>query len=123
MSIFKTVLNFLSGGVIQRGFDTIDKYVDSQTDRTRLKTELLQTHIKTRAEVMKTRAFWLVLLAGIPPVYHATWVYIYSVHFCKTCMWPKPWDIAALPSAYADYQWLAIAAWLGVLGVLGWRWK
>lgn len=123
INIFTGLFKWLSGGVIQKGFDTIDKFIESETDKERLKKELLQTHIRTRAEVMRTRAFWLVFAAGLPFIYHAGWVAIYSVHFHQNGMWPKDWDIAALPSTYLDYQWLAIATWLGVLGVLGWRWK
>jgi len=37
------ILNFLTGNVVGRVFDTIDKKVESETDKEKLKADVLKT--------------------------------------------------------------------------------
>lgn len=84
----------LSGDVIGRAFDVIDKKVAAETDRERLKADVLQTWLKNRT-VMP----WYVDFCFIGPL--AVWwasVILYSIFWCQKCAFAQSWSIAALPA-------------------------
>lgn len=117
--MLKTLLKWITGGALDRALGSVDKYIAAQTDREKIKAEILREHIRTRGDWLRAGGFWLVLLGGLPFVFHAAVVNIYSVFWCKLCAYPKLWSIAALPPPFDEYQWVVILTWMGALSVMG----
>ena len=51
------IAKLFGGGFLDRIFDTIDKKVDSETERQRIKNETVQTYIRQKANFTNGRAF------------------------------------------------------------------
>ena len=91
--MWKAVLNFFTGGIVGRLFDTTDRKVAAESDKERLKADVLQTWLRNRVAMP-----WFVDFAFIGPL--AFWwgaVCVYSVFFHAGGPFPQTWDIAALP--------------------------
>lgn len=112
-------LSFLFKGPLSRALDTVDRRIDAQTDKEKIKADIIQTHIKSQSGFLEAGGFWLIFIGGLPAVFHAGAVYIYSVLWCSTCAFPKDWSIAALPTVYAQHQEIIILTWMGGLGLMG----
>lgn len=113
------LLKLLSGGVLDRILDTVDRKVDAATDREAIKGEIIREHYRTRAGFMQAGGFVLMLLFAVPLAFWFGAVCVYSVFWCAGCMAPKEWTIAALPAPLDEWSWLIIVAIFGVLGVAG----
>lgn len=109
----------LGGGVLDRVLDTINKKVDSETDREALRTEAVREHMRTRPDWLRAGGFWLLVIAGAPFIYHVAWVCFYSVHWCADCHAPVNWTVAALPEPFDEYQGWIIMAYIGGLSLFG----
>lgn len=115
-------LQFILKGPLGRVLDTVDKRIEAQNDRERIKAEVIKKHMETQSSWLQSGGLWLMLLAGGGAVFHSTAVFVYSVFWCATCAFPQTWSIAALPPVYAEVQWIVTLAWLGVIGVMSiWR--
>lgn len=122
MNWLLSLIGMFFKGPLSRILDTVDKRVEAQNDRERLKTEVIKKHMETRSSWLKSGGLLLMLLAGGGAVFHSTAVFVYSVLWCSTCVFPQAWSIAALPAVYAEMQWYVVLAWLGVIGVMSvWR--
>jgi len=121
MKLLTFLLNLFGGGVLDRALDTVDRKIAAETDRDRLKGEIIKEHMRTRADWLRAGGIWTLLILLIPQAYHLGMIAIYNVHFCANCMWPKPWTIAAAPGVYAQYQGWIILAGIGGLGLLARR--
>lgn len=119
--MFKTLLSWLTGGVLDRAMSTVDKYIDAQTDRESIKAEIIKTHMLTRADWLRAGGFWTLLLFAVPTAVHYMAVVFYSLLWCQGCMYPQGWTIAALPGAMAEWQGWIIMASIGGLSLLGLR--
>jgi len=110
------LIRWLTGGVLDRVLDTIDKRVDAETDRDRIKAEVIKTYLETRPGFMRAGGFWLMLLFAAPLGFWFAAVTIYSVFWCAGCAFPQDWTIAALPPPLDDWSGLIIASIFGVVG-------
>ena len=65
-------VKWFAGGALGRILDTIDKKVDSKTEREKIKAEAIQAHFATQADVIKTsmssKVFWLVWFVFAAPL-------------------------------------------------------
>lgn len=116
-----TLLNWLTGGVLDRVLDTVDKRVDAQTDRDRLKADLIKTHMQTREGFMRAGGFWLMFMFAAPLALWFAAVLVYSVLWCAGCAFPQTWTIAALPAPLDDWSGAMITAIFGVVGLASLR--
>ena len=66
----KWFVKLLTGGLLDRVLDTVDKKVEAQTDREALKAEIIKTHYATRADWMQAGGFWLLLPFAIITALH-----------------------------------------------------
>lgn len=119
--MLRTILGWLTGGFLDRALSTVDKHIAAQTDRDKIKADVAREYIRARPSWLQAGGFWLVLFGGLPFAFHAAAVNVYSVFWCAGCAYPKPWTIAALPPPFDEYQWLVLMAWMGALGLMGWR--
>lgn len=111
------LLNILSGGLLDRVLDTVDKRVEAQTDKDRIKGEILKEHLRTRSEWMRAGGFWLMMLFALPLAFWFAAVVIYSVFWCAGCAYPQAWTIAALPPPLDQWAGGIIVSIFGVVGL------
>ena len=110
-------LSWLAGGALDRVLATVDRKIENETDRERLKTELIAEHYRNRADFMRAGGFWLMLIFAAPLALWWCAVLVYSVLWCAGCAYPQTWSVAALPSPLDEWAGGMIISIFGVIGV------
>ena len=103
--------------LLDLALDTIDRKVQSETDREKLKADVLRTHLTTRPDFMRAGGLWLMLLFAVPLAFWFAAVVIYSVLWCQGCAYPQAWSIAALPPPLDGYAGMIVLSIFGVVGL------
>lgn len=119
--MLKTILKWLTGGFLDRALGTVDKYVESQTDREKIKADVVQSYYATRASWLQAGGFWLLLLFAVPVALWFGSVVIYSMLWCAGCAFPQDWTIASLPHPLNEWAGWVIISCIGGAGVFTWR--
>lgn len=99
-SIFK----WLTGGPLDRILATVDRKVDSQTERERIKADAVESYVAAQATVLTGRGWWFPILFLAPAGFWFASVCVYSVLWCRGCAFPQDWTIAALPPPLDDWM-------------------
>ena len=115
------LFGWLTGGILDRVLSTVDRKITSETDREKIKGDIITEHYRSRADWMRAGGFWLMLLFAVPLA--AWWgaVIIYSMLWCSGCAFPQTWTIAALPPPLAEWAGAIVIAIFGVIGVSGFK--
>lgn len=114
------ILGWLTSGPLDRILQTVDNKIDAETDKEKIKGDLIQTYYRTRADWMQAGGFVLMLLFAVPLAFWFGAVVVYSVFWCQACAYPKAWSIAALPAPLDQWAALIVASIFGVIGVTTW---
>lgn len=109
--------NLFAGGLLDRVLDSADRYVQNQTDREKLRADIIREHYRQRADWMRAGGFWLMLMFALPLGLWFGAVVVYSILWCAGCAFPQPWTIAALPPPLDDWAAAIIVSIFGVIGV------
>ncbi len=115
------ILRWLSGGILDRVLDTVDRKVQSETDREKIKGEIIKESYRQRADWMRSGGFYLMLLFAVPLSFWHGSVLVYSVFWCQGCAFPQEWTVAALPAPLDDWAATMIVSIFGVIGVTSLR--
>ena len=115
--MIKAILNWLTGGVLDRLLATVDRTVAAQTDREKLKADIILEHYRTRSDYMRAGGFWLMLMFAAPLAAWWAAVIVYSVLWCAGCAYPQDWSIAALPAPLDEWAGAIVMAIFGVIGL------
>lgn len=95
------ILSFLGKGALGRILDTIDRRVDSETERQRVTADAIKHYVEAdaqqRATAMQSRVFWWVWAAFAAPV--AFWFGA----ICLDSVFLFSGDIADLPPSVKPY--------------------
>lgn len=116
-AIFGFLAKILGGGFVDRAFDVVDKKIENETDREKIKGEIIREHYRSRGEWMQSGGFLLMLLFAVPLAFWFGSVVVYSVFWCAGCAYPQEWTIAALPPPLDDWAGGIIISIFGVVGV------
>lgn len=119
--MIKTILTWLTSGVLDRVLSTVDKQIDAQTDREKLKSDIIKEYYRSRTDYMRAGGLWLMLAFAVPLAFWWSAVLVYSVMWCAGCAFPQSWTVAALPSPLDEWAGLIVMAIFGVLGVQQFR--
>ena len=111
------LLSWLGGGALDRILRTVDAKITAESDRDRIKGEIIQEHLRSRPDFLRAGGFWLMLIFALPLAFWWAAVLAYSVLWCRLCIWPQPWSIAALPSPLDDWAGMIVLALFGVVGL------
>lgn len=122
-SFGRWLLGWLTGGALDRVLGIIDRRVDSETERERIRADVVKAHLASRASFMREGGLLLMLIFALPLGYWFAAVCIYSVHWCADCHNPQDWTIAALPPPLDEWAGGIIVAIFGVVGVGRLRWR
>lgn len=115
------LFKWLATGPLDRILDTVDRKVAAQTDREKIKADLIQEHYRQRADWMRAGGVFLMLLFAAPLAFWFGAVVVYSVFWCQGCAFPQTWTIAALPAPLDEWAGLMIVSIFGVIGVSRFR--
>lgn len=115
--MIQALLKWLTGGVLDRVLTTVDRTVTAQTDRDKLKADIIREHYRTRPDFMRAGGFWLMLIFALPLAFWWSAVLLYSVFWCAGCAYPQDWTVAALPAPLDEWAGLIVMAIFGVLGI------
>lgn len=111
------LLRWFLAGPLDRILTTVDRRVASETDRERIKGEIVRTYYRNRGDWMRAGGFWLMLLFAAPlAVWHAMVIYD-SAFGCADCIFANDWTVAALPAPLDEWAGLIVVSIFGVLGV------
>lgn len=111
------LFRWLTGGALSRILSTVDKRIDAQTDREKLKADIIQEAYRTRGDWMRAGGFWLMLIFAAPLALWWAAVIAYSIFWCAGCAFPQAWTIAALPAPLSEWAGLIVVSIFGVLGI------
>lgn len=115
--MIRTILGWLTGGILDRVLATVDKKITADTDREKLKADIIIEHYRQRADWMRAGGFWLMLMFAVPLAFWFGAVTIYSMLWCAKCAFPQSWSIAALPQPLDEWSWMIVVSIFGVIGV------
>lgn len=115
--MIRSLLKWITGGVLDRALQTVDKSIQARTGKEALKADIIREHLRTRPDFMRAGGFWLMLIFAIPLAFWWSAVLLYSVFWCARCAYPQAWTVAALPAPLDEWAGLIIVAIFGVLGI------
>lgn len=106
-SVLRVVVGWLTGGTLDRLLASVDRRVDSEAERERIRGDLVARYMQAQVQALTGRGWWFPLLFLAPAGFWFSSVCLYSVLWCGRCAFPQAWTIAALPSPLDE--------WIGVL--------
>ncbi len=115
--MIRVLLSWLSGGALDRVLKTVDAKIAAETDREALKRDLIVEHYRQRADWMRAGGFWLMALFAGPLALWWASVLLYSVLWCRGCVWPQTWTVAALPAPLDQWAGMIVLSIFGVIGL------
>lgn len=101
--MIKLLLSFIRGP-LDRLLSTVDRKIDSTTERERIKAETVEAYVAAQAKVLTGPGWWFPILFLIPAGFWFASVCLYSVFWCRGCAYPQTWTIAALPAPLSDWM-------------------
>lgn len=115
--MIRALLGWLTGGVLDRVLRTVDNKIQSETDREKLKTDIVLEYYRTRSDYMRAGGLWLMLIFAVPLAMWWGAVLVYSVFWCAGCAYPQSWSIAALPAPLDQWAGMIVLSIFGVIGI------
>lgn len=115
--MIRAILSFLTGGALDRVLRTVDAKIAAETDREKIKGDIIREYYRTRGDWLRSGGFWLVLPFALLAAFHYGAVVMASVFWCADCAFPQPWTVAKLPPNEAETTKWIVASVCGVVGV------
>lgn len=91
------ILKWLGGGPLGRILDTVDNSMNNATEKEKVRTAAVIEYVKAQVAVLTGPGWWFPLFFIVPLGVWFSSVCYYSILFCRNCMFPQDWTIAALP--------------------------
>lgn len=114
MGFLVWLAKLFTGDIVGRAFDVIDKKIEGENDRERLKAEVTQTWLRNRMHL----PWWLDAVFIVPLGLWWVSIIIYSILFHVNGPFPVSWDIAALPAPLDQWAGWIILSRFGA-GIVG----
>lgn len=110
MGFFTSILSWLTGGVLDRILKSVDNSIDNDTKREEVKAEVIKSYLSSQVAILTGRGWWFPLLFLVPAGFWFAAVCIYSVLWCRACVFPQAWTIAALPPPLDQWMGAIVAS-------------
>lgn len=109
-SLFSGLGGWLLKGPLDRALDTVDKSIDNQTEREKVRGDVTKSYLEAQTRVLTGPGWWFPLFFIAPLGVWFSSVLIYSVLWCSSCAFPQPWTIAALPKPLDEWAGIIIGS-------------
>lgn len=106
LAVIKYIFTWLTSGPLDRILRSIDNNVDNTTRREEIKADAIARVTESQVKVLTGPGWWFPLFFVIPAGLWFAAVCIYSVFWCRGCVFPQTWSIAALPPPLD--QWMGV---------------
>jgi len=120
-----TLMRWLTGSTLDRLLTTVERRVDNETERERVRADVVAEYLKAQVAISTGRGWWFPLFFVVPLGLWFASVCIYSVLFCRSCALPQDWTIAALPAPLDEWGGAIVASlFIGRVGqdiIARWR--
>lgn len=116
-----SLLKWLTSGALDRALGSVDTYIESTTDKERIKAEVVQSYYVNRASFMQAGGFWLMLLFAVPVAIYYGAVTAYNLLWCVGCAYPQEWTIAAYPAPLDEWAGWIVIACIGGAGAFAFK--
>lgn len=116
-----SLLKWLTSGALDRALGSVDTYIESTTDKERIKAEVVQSFYVSRSSFMQAGGFVLMLLFAVPTAIKYGMINLYDVLWCKGCMFPQSWTIAAYQPPFDEWAGWVVIACLGGAGAFAFK--
>jgi hypothetical protein len=117
------LLSLFTGGTIGRILKSIDHATDAGTEREKARLAALQEFARNQVAMASGPGKWLLWLFALPIGLHTASVYVYSMLWCRDCLFPQGWTIAAPPPPYGTYTEWVIISLFGYGAFMSWNAK
>lgn len=108
--MFLTLFKWLTSRPLDRILTTVDRKMDNETERERVKAKAVETYIDAQARVLTGRGWWFPLFFVAPLGVWFASVCVYSILFCARCAYPQDWSVAALPTPLDEWAGIIIGS-------------
>lgn len=95
---------------LSRILRTVDAKIESETERKRIKADLVAKAAEQQTAMLNGPGRWLHALFIVPLGLWFASVCIYSMLFCRDCVYPVGFTIAALPKPLDEWSWLIVTS-------------
>lgn len=103
-SIGRSLIGWLTGGALDKILDTIEKRMDSETEKEKVKAEVTKEYVRAQANLMVGRTWWFQLFFVIPLGIH--WA---ALNFVSA--FPHwGWTVHPLPDPFDEWATYIISA-------------
>jgi hypothetical protein len=119
--VLKWVGGFLGGGFLNRALNSVDTYIESTTDKERIKADVVRSYYANRTSWMQAGGFWLLLMFAVPVAVWFGAVTLYNLLWCAGCAYPQEWTIAAYPAPLDEWAGWIVLACIGGAGAFAWK--
>jgi hypothetical protein len=102
-----TFISWFFKGPLGRILDSIDKHGTDQVEKDKLKTAALNNFVNAQVAAINggnPAVKWIMIGVAFPTIIHYAAVCLYSVFWCRGCMAPMTWTIAALPPPFDGWE-------------------
>lgn len=116
--MLKTLLSWLTGGVLDRILKTVDSSIDNETERQAIRAKVVQRYVETTAETkqaaMQSRAFWWIWCLFAAPL--GFW---WALVMIDTALPFVAWGIPDLPASVRPWANIIFGSLFGSGATLG----
>lgn len=117
LAALKLAFGWLTSGPLDRILTSIDRKVDNETERERIKTEAVTSYMTAQVSIANSRQWFFPLFFLVPAGLWFAAVCIYSILWCRGCAYPQDWTIAALPPPLNEWMgWIVASLFVGKIG-------
>jgi len=112
-------LGAIFSGPLTKALDLVDKRIELEGDKEKIKGDIIIAHMQTRIGWLKAGGIFTLLMFAVPVAFWSGSVFVYSVLWCRGCAWPQEWSIAAVPPPLDQWGWMIMLASIGGLAIIG----
>jgi hypothetical protein len=100
--LFSILFKLLSFGVDKFSEYKLKK-ADTDVEREKIRADVEKNKDAIKGAVLLNGSWWFQLFFIWPLAIWFSSVVLYSIFWCKACMFPQPWSIAALPAPLDEW--------------------
>jgi hypothetical protein len=100
--MFGLIVKLIEFG-IDKWSGTKIQQASSEVEREKILADVEKNKDQVRGMILSKGSYWFQLFFIIPLAVWFSIVVLYSIFWCKGCMYPQPWSIAALPPPLNDW--------------------